>query len=104
MTVWLVVGVVGAGSFLFRISMLVLAARVGLPAVLERAAGFAVPVAFAVLAVTSLAAGVTSDLASLAPLVAVAAAAVAVHRSGSRHAALLVGMPTLWVLTAFLPS
>ena len=104
MNVWLVVVAAGAGSYLFRISMLVVAARVGLPPVLERAARFAVPTAFAALAATSLVGSVNADLASAAPLAAVAVAALAVRRTGSPHAALLAGMPTLWVLSALLPT
>src|SRR5204863_7831979 len=54
-TTWVVIVVVAAGSYLFRISMLALAARAGVPAVLERVTLFAVPTAFAALAATSLA-------------------------------------------------
>lgn len=101
MTVWLVVVAVGVGSFLFRISMLVVAARAGLPTVLARAARFAVPTAFASLATTSLVGRVTADLASAAPTAAaLLVAVVAVRRTGSRHAALVAGMPTLWVVSA----
>ncbi len=104
MNVWLVVVAAGAGSYLFRISMLVLAARVGLPPVLERAARFAVPTAFAALAATSLVGSVTADIASVAPLAAVAVATLAVRHTGTPQAALLAGMPTLWVLSALLPT
>jgi branched-subunit amino acid transport protein len=100
--VWLVVVAAGAGSYLFRVSMLVLAARVGLPTVLERAARFAVPTAFAALAATSLIGRVTTDVASVAPLAAVVVGALAVRHTGSPHAALLAGMPTFWVLDALL--
>ena len=100
MSVWLIIVAVGAGSYLFRISMLVLAARVGLPPVLERAARFAVPTAFAALAATSLTHHATGDSGALAPYAALAVAVLAVRRTGSAHAALLAGMPTLWVLSA----
>jgi branched-subunit amino acid transport protein len=82
--------------------MLVLAARGGLPSIVERAAGVAVPVAFAALATTSLASQIGADIASLAPVAAVAVGAVAVHRTGSVHAALVAGMPTMWLLSAVL--
>ena len=39
-----------------------------------------------------------------APLVAVAAAVIAVLRTGSPQAAILAGMPALWVASALLPS
>ena len=55
MSAWIVVALAGAGSYLFRISMLVVAAHAGVPAVIERSARFAVPIAFAALAATSLA-------------------------------------------------
>ena len=104
MNPWAVVLAAGAGSYLFRISILLLAARVGLPPVLERAAHFAVPTAFAALEATALAGDVSASSATIAPLTAIAVAVVAVHRTGSSYAALLAGMPTLWVLSALLPA
>jgi branched-subunit amino acid transport protein len=104
MSVWLAVLVAGAGSYLFRISMLVVAARTGLPPVVERAASYAVPVAFAALAAASVAAEVQVDARSLPPLAAVSVAALAARRFGSPHAALLAGMPTLWTLSALVPA
>jgi branched chain amino acid efflux pump len=101
---WIVVVAVGAGSYLFRISMLVLAARAGLPPVVERAARHAVPVSFAALAASALTAQLAAPGATLPPVVAVAGAVLAVRRTGSPHAALAVGMPTLWVLSAVLPG
>jgi branched-subunit amino acid transport protein len=101
MTPWIVVVAVGAGSWLFRVSMLVVAARFGLPPVIERAARHAVPVSFAALATAAVADRVAGAGATAAvPLGAVLAAVVAVRRTGSPHAALLVGMPTAWALAA----
>jgi branched-subunit amino acid transport protein len=100
MTLWLVILVVAVGSYLFRISMLVLAARVGVPAILDRVARFAVPTAFAALATTSLAGYASAGTGAVAPYVAVAAAVIAVRRTGSPRAALVVGMPTLWIVSA----
>jgi branched-subunit amino acid transport protein len=97
---WLVVVAAGVGTYLLRISMIALAARTALPPVLGRATRFAVPVAFAALAAAGLAGQITGDAASLAPVGAVAAAVLAVRRTGSTHAALVVGMPTLWMLSA----
>ena len=104
MTAWIVVVAVGAGSYVFRVSMLVLAARAGLPPAIERAARHAVPVSFAALAASALTGHLTGADASLAPLGAVVVAVVAVRRTGSPHAALAAGMPALWVLSAVLPS
>jgi branched-subunit amino acid transport protein len=103
-TAFLVVVAVGAGSYLFRISMLVLAARAGLPPVLERAARLAVPVSFAALATGALAEDLAAPGTTLAPVAALVVAVVAVRRTGSPHTALVAGMPTLWLLSAVLPS
>lgn len=104
MTAFLVVLAVGAGSYLFRISMLVLAARSGLPPVLERAARLAVPVSFAALATGALADDLAAPGSTMAPLAALAVAVVAVRRTGSPPMALVAGMPTLWLLSAVLPA
>ena len=104
MNAWIVIVAVGAGSYLFRISMLLLASRVGLPPVIERAARHAVPVSFAALAASALTEHVADAGAALAPAIAVAVAVVAVRRTGSPHAALAAGLPTLWALYAVLPA
>ena len=104
MTTWLVILAVGLGSYLFRISMVVLVDRIGSPARFEQAAALVVPSAFAALAAGGV---VASSLgadgpAAVAPLAAVVAAAVAVRRTGSPQLAIVVGMPTLWVLNLLL--
>lgn len=104
MTPWLVVLAVGAGSYLFRISMLVVAARRGVPPIAERIARHAVPVSFAVIATGGLADHLGASAAAAAPLGAAALAVVAVRRTGSPHAALVVGMPALWLLSAVVPA
>jgi branched-subunit amino acid transport protein len=106
MNTWLVIVAVGLGSYLFRLSMIILTGRITMPPFLERASGLVVPAAFAALAAAGVAAacsglGITR---AAAPLTAVAAAVIAVLRTGSPQAAILVGMPTLWVATALLPS
>lgn len=100
MTPYLVVLAVGLGSYAFRVSILVLAARAGLPPVVERAAQHAVPVSFAALAATAVADQVATADVALPPIAAVIAAVGAVHRTGRPYAAIAAGMPTLWVLTA----
>jgi branched chain amino acid efflux pump len=106
MSTWIVIVAVGLGSYLFRLSMIILTDRITMPPSLQRASGFVVPAAFAALAAAGVAAacsgiGVTQ---SAAPLIAVAAAIIAVLRTGSPQAAILVGMPVLWGATALLPS
>ena len=85
MNTWIVIVAVGLGSYLFRLSMIILTGRITMPPYLERASGLVVPAAFAALA-------------------AVVAAVIAVLRTGSSQAAILVGMPVLWIATALLPS
>ena len=103
MNAWVVIALAGAGSYLFRISMLVLAATARVPAVLERAAAFAVPVAFAGLAAGALSAySVEVGRGAVPALAGVAAGLVAVRRTGASYAAILVGMPTMWALSALL--
>lgn len=100
MNAWLVIAAAGVGSYLLRISMIALAARTTLPPVLGQATRFAVPAAFAALAAAGLAGQITVDPASLAPVGAVATAVVAVRCTGSTYAALVAGMPALWILSA----
>jgi branched-subunit amino acid transport protein len=106
MTVWIVILAVGLGSYLFRLSMILLVDRITLPSLLDRASGFVAPAAFAALAAGGVATACTGVSASqaAAPLVAVAAAVIAVLRTGSSYAAILVGMPTLWIMTIVLPG
>ena len=106
MNAWIVILAAGLGSYLFRLSMIILTGRITMPPYLERASGLVVPAAFAALAAAGVAAacssaGVTGAAASLA---AVVAAVIAVLRTGSSQAAILVGMPVLWIATALLPS
>ena len=106
MSTWIVIVAAGLGSYLFRLSMIILTGRITVPPSLERASGLVVPAAFAALASAGVAAacGGLGITRSAAPLVAVAAAVIAVLRTGSPQAAILVGMPALWVATALLPS
>lgn len=106
MSVWLVVLAAGVGSYLFRISMVVLVERIGTPAQFERASAFVVPAAFAALAAggvvaNSMGAGLAH---AIPPLMAVAVAVAVVRRTGSSYTAIVAGMPTLWVLSALLSS
>ena len=73
MNAWLVIVAAGLGSYLFRISMVVLADRVTMPERLERASTFVAPAAFAALAAGGFAANTAGvDVAGwTAPLAAV---------------------------------
>ena len=105
MSVWLVILVVGLGTYLFRVSMLALVGQRAPSPLFERASKLVVPAAFSALAAGGIAAawakaGGGSSSGAVTPLAAAAVAAVAVHRTGSARVAILVGMPTLWVLNA----
>ena len=106
MNAWTVILAAGLGSYLFRLSMIVLFDRITMPARLQRATELVAPAAFAAMA----AAGIATTCMSLgvaraaAPLAAVAVAVIAVLRTGSPQAAILAGMPALWVATALLPT
>ena len=106
MNTWIVIVTAGLGSYLFRLSMIILTGRITMPPSFERASGLVGPAAFAALAATGVAAACRGlDLTqAAAPLAAVAAAVIAVLRTGSSQAAILVGMPVLWIATALLPS
>jgi branched-subunit amino acid transport protein len=106
MNAWIVILAAGLGSYLFRLSMVVLVDRITMPAFLGRASGLVAPAAFAALAAAGVATACTSLGATqaAAPLAAVAAAVIAVLRTGSSYAAILVGMPTLWITTSLLSS
>jgi branched chain amino acid efflux pump len=106
MNVWLIIIAAGLGSYLFRISMVVLADRVTMPHVLERASTFVAPAAFAALAAGGIAANTAGlDLAGwTASLAAIVVAVTAVRLTGRPYAALLAGMPTLWILSAVVPT
>ena len=106
MSTWIVIVAAGLGSYLFRLSMIILTSRITMPPFLERASGLVAPAAFAALA----AAGIATACMHLgatqaaAPLAAVAVAIIAVLRTGSSYAAIVAGLPTLWVAAALLPS
>lgn len=101
MTAFIVIVLAGLGSYLFRISMIVLAERMRLPEPLERASAFVAPAAFAALAATGVAAAsLGADVATaVPPLGAVVVAAAAVRMTRRSYAAPLAGMPVLWLLT-----
>jgi branched-subunit amino acid transport protein len=106
MTAWIVIVAAGAGSYLLRLSMITAADRVRLPHRLDQASVLVAPAAFAALAATAIAEATLAagDRLAPAPLIAIAAAVLAVARTGSPRAALLAGMPTLWLVTALLSA
>ena len=106
MNAWTVILAAGLGSYLFRLSMIVLFDRITMPASLERASQLVAPAAFAAMAAAGLATACMclGAAQAAAPLAAVAAAVIAVLRTGSPQAAILAGLPVFWVTGALLPS
>ena len=106
MNAWAVVLAVGLGSYLLRMSMVGAADRIRLPAPLEDSATLVAPAAFAALAVTSIGGTILDGTVAQAwgPLAAVTVAVLAVMRTGSSYAAVLAGMPTLWIVTLLTPT
>lgn len=104
MNAWIVILAAGLGSYLFRLSAIVLIDRITMPAYLQQASRLVAPAAFAALAATGVATACTGlgITQAVAPLAAVAAAVIAVLRTGSSNAAILIGMPTLWITTILL--
>jgi branched-subunit amino acid transport protein len=102
MNAWTVVLAAGLGSYLFRLSMIGAADRLRLPERFDDSVALVAPSAFAALAVTAVAAAAVDagGQQAMAPLVAAAMAVFAVVRTGSTYAAILAGMPTLWIMTA----
>ena len=105
MSAYVAVAAVGLGSYLLRVSMLVLTARIGsVPPVIERAARYAIPVSFAALATDAFAPHLALTRTEIAPAAALLVAVIAVRRTRSPHAALIAGLPTLWIVTALVGS
>jgi branched-subunit amino acid transport protein len=101
MNAYIAITVVAFGNYLLRVSMLVLTARVGtVPPLIERAARYAIPVSFAALAADAFAPHLGVSRAAVAPAVTLVVAVAAVRWTRSPHAALIAGLPTLWIVTA----
>jgi branched-subunit amino acid transport protein len=96
----------GLVTYLLRVSMIVAAGRIRVPAWVDASAELIAPLAFAVLAVTAVAAAClgAGPARAAAPLAAVAVGVVAVLRTGWTYSAVLTGMPTLWLVTALVPA
>jgi branched-subunit amino acid transport protein len=104
MNAWIVVLVAGVVTYLLRVSMILASDRLRMASRLAGTAALVAPAAFAALAATGTADSVlgAGGLDGLAPIAAVSMAALAAARTGSRFSAVLVGMPTLWGVTALI--
>lgn len=102
MNVWLTMVLVGAGTYLFRSSMILARDRFGELHWLEQRLTFVGPSVLAAIVAASL---FTHDGARTTPswlaLAAVAAGFLSVRRTGNVGAALAVGLPIYWVGSLF---
>jgi len=97
MTAWIVVLVAGAGSYLFRISVVLLLAGFEPPPWLTRVSGYVVPAAFAGLAAVALAAPVGRGAREAFPPLIAAAVTALVARAKPPSVAFATGLPVLWI-------
>lgn len=105
MNAWVAVAGAGAGSYLFRLSLVVLLGRVEPPSWLSRVSALVMPAAFAALAAPAVvgASGMpTSEV--LARLVALAAGVAVARRTQSPALAIAGGLPVLWVASYLIPA
>jgi branched-subunit amino acid transport protein len=91
----------GAGSYVFRLSMVAVGGRFRSLRQVERTAHLIVPITFAAVAAGGVVAS-TNYAGAGPPLAAVAAGVVAVRQTGRSYAGIAAGMPTLWALSAVL--
>lgn len=102
MSAWPVVLLAGAVSLGLRFAPVVLT-RGEPPGWLRRCSGYVLPAAFAALATSSVAGTVEAGLTEALPtIVGVLAAGVVAWRRSSGTAALVAGLPALWLTTALL--
>ncbi len=97
MSPWLVIAVIGLGTYALRASMFVALGGRSLPAWLNGPMSLVGPAAIAALVASML---LTShgraDVGSISTIVATTAAFVCVRRTGNVMHALFVGMPIVW--------
>ncbi|NNE12291.1 MAG: hypothetical protein HKN41_08625 [Ilumatobacter sp.] len=98
---WATMILAGIGTYVLRASMLVAHDVAGTPAWLERRLPLVGPSIVAVMVVSSLSAG-GSTAPTPTAVVAVAAAFMAVRRTGRLGSALVVGFPVAWITGALL--
>jgi branched-subunit amino acid transport protein len=98
MTTWLVVLVASLATYLVRISMVVVFHERSVPAWMESVLALAGPAVLAAIVGAAVAAPNGSiEAPHRATLVALAAAGLAVRRTGKPALALVVGLPVAWI-------
>lgn len=101
MSTWLVIGAIGAGTYLLRASMFALVATRSVPLRIETALGLVGPAAVAALVATIVATSPgTIDPAPAPELAALALGFAAVRRTGNVLHAFAAGLPVFWLLSA----
>ncbi len=99
MSTWIVLAVIGAGTYALRVSMFVLLAGRTLPAWLDRPMAVVAPAAVAaIVGAMTLTAHGAIDPIGPDQLAAVFAGFVVVRRTGNVMHAFAVGMPIMWML------
>lgn len=99
MSTWIVLAMIGVGTYTMRVSMFVLLGGRTLPAWLDRPMAVVAPAAVAsIVGAMTLTAHGRIDPIDPAQLMAVFAGFVVVRRSGNVMHAFAVGMPTMWTL------
>jgi branched-subunit amino acid transport protein len=104
MTAWTVIVAIGGGSYAMRAAMLVLVGVRPLPPRVDRALRHVGPAAIAALiaAMVFTRAGAVHPLPT-AELAAIVAGFLVVRRTGNVVHAIVLGMPTMWLLAALTP-
>ena len=98
MTTWVAVVVAGGATFLLRLSFIAIFGSVEVPHLLERALRYVAPAVLAAIAVPAVAAsGGSYDLWN-AFVPAAVLGGLAAWKTRSIGAAIVVGMPTLWII------
>ncbi len=104
MTVWVVVILAGIATFAMRFSFIALFGRVDVPPTMERALRYVAPAVLAAITLPAiLAPGAVFDPWN-AFLPAAIVGGLAAWRTKSIGAAILVGLPALWLLTWLIDS
>ncbi len=99
MSPWLIVGIVGIGTYLIRLSFIGILGRYGVPGTLERPLRFVAPAVLAAIIVPELvAAGPTVDVGpgNLRLLAAIVAVGVA-WKTRAMGPTIVAGMAALWI-------
>jgi branched-subunit amino acid transport protein len=105
-TMWIVIIVLGIGTYLIRLSFIVLFGRVEPPMKLQRALRFVPPAVLSALLLPDVLyrSGTFSLSVGNARLIAASVAALVAWRTKNTLLTIVIGMIVLWVLQVFIPQ